>query len=198
MDCAPRPSVLLPQTNASWPDAMGLVERVRSRNHPAIEELYRLIYRVAGAGYGRRLSGGEREDRLHEAFIIVVDAIEVGALRNPEALTAFIRTVLRYQAAASVRWAARRRREIPTEDDLPLQAGGRNPEELLLEIERKHLLRESLELLPPPDREILWRFYLQGQPRAQICDALHLSAEQFRIKKWRAKARFLSLAAKVL
>src|ERR1700690_2332692 len=108
-------------------DAAALVQRVRSRDGDAIEDLYALMLEIAGPHYRRRLSSGDVEDRLHEVFLIVVEAIETGALRKPDALVSFIRTVLRYQAAASVRGATRRRLETRADESLKLYDGHPNP-----------------------------------------------------------------------
>ena len=179
-------------------DPAALVQRVRSREGAAIEDIYALMLEIAGPHYRRRLSSGDVEDRLHEVFWIIVEAIETGALRKPGALAPFIRTVLRYQAAASVRGATRRRLDTRADESLKLYDGHPNPEEILLATERKVLLRRLIQLLARPDREILSRFYLDGQGREQICREMKLSATQFRLNKSRAKERSSRIAAKLL
>ena len=41
-------------------------------------------------------------------------------------------------------------------------------------------------------------FYLQEQTQEQICEDMGLSATQFRLLKWRAKARFEQLSQRTL
>jgi RNA polymerase sigma factor (sigma-70 family) len=181
---------------SDWPE---LIERVRTGAAAAVEELYRLIESIAGRRYACRLSPGDARDRLHDVFLIVLQAIGRGSVRKPGALAPYIRTVLRYQAAASVRGAVRQRRfQGGAAEYSLLQDQRSNPEETLLQDERKNLVEKSIRALCGPDREILSRFYLHDQPREQICSEMHLSSTQFRLNKWRAKERFIRTAAKLL
>jgi hypothetical protein len=57
-----------------------------------------------------------------------------------------------------------------------------------------------LREMPSLSRQILVRFYLHEQTPEQICADMGITQRQFRLMKWRAKARFaelgkLSLAA---
>jgi RNA polymerase sigma factor (sigma-70 family) len=190
--------VRLPDLSAEPDGIPGLVRRVRARNAAAIEELYVLIQGLARPRYGRGPGLGDLPDRLHETFLIVVEAIETGALRKPEALAPFIRTVLRYQASASLRDMMRWQCETnPAECEWLPDRGG-NPEQIFLQRERKQLVRRFIRMLPRKDQEILARFYLHDQSREQICREMHLSLTQFRLHKWRAKERFVRAAAQFM
>ena len=48
------------------------------------------------------------------------------------------------------------------------------------------------------DRQVLLRFYYQGQMPEQICRDLGLTDTQFRLRKSRAKKRFEEIARKTL
>jgi DNA-directed RNA polymerase specialized sigma24 family protein len=190
------PAVRSPDFCAGPDGIPGLVRRVRGRNSTAIEELYVLIQGLARPHYGRALGGGDHHDRLHETFLIVVEAIETGALRKPEALAPFIHTVLRYQASAFLRDVMRWRGETNPGECEVLQDRGGNPEQIFLLGERKQLARRLIRMLPPSDQEILIRFYFNEQSRERICREMNLSLTQFRLHKWRAKERFIRAAAK--
>ena len=59
-------------------------------------------------------------------------------------------------------------------------------------------VRRYLAVLPEKDREILTRFYVQGQSPEQIQRELNLSPTQFRLTKSRAKARFAEFVRRPL
>jgi DNA-directed RNA polymerase specialized sigma24 family protein len=162
---SPNSYVDSPESSTAADGMPELVLRVRRGSRTAIEELYLLIREIAGPRYSQRLSPGDLQDCLHETFLIVVEAVKTGALRKPDSLAPFIRTVLRYQAAASVRGAIRKRRQISADEIHELRDGRNNPEDIFLKREKKQLLVRSIQNLHLCDREILSRFYLDGQPR---------------------------------
>lgn len=155
-----------------------------------VEALYCLIVRIAGPWYRRRVAPSDVEDRLHDTFLIVLDAVRSGALRDTKALPGFVKTVLRFQAMASIREVRRRRRNVTLSG---FDAGGLrgNPEELFAKCESKRLLQLFLDRQPARDRELLTRFYLMEQPWEQICVQMNLTPNQFRLGKWRAKERLI-------
>jgi DNA-directed RNA polymerase specialized sigma24 family protein len=59
----------------------------------------------------------------------------------------------------------------------------------LLEKEREETAMRIFEAMTQRDREILTRFYFNGETREQICTDMNLSTNQFRLLKSRAKAR---------
>ena len=50
------------------------------------------------------------DDRVHDTFLIVVQAIKRGELREPERLMGFVRTVVRRQVAAQIEREMQNRR----------------------------------------------------------------------------------------
>jgi DNA-directed RNA polymerase specialized sigma subunit len=64
--------------------------------------------------------------------------------------------------------------------------------------EQKELVRLTLTRLPDRDAEILSRFYLQEQSETQIRSEMDLTHTQYRLLKWRSKARFEQLSRKHL
>ena len=124
---------------------------------------------------------------------MVLEAIREGALREPERLMGFVRTVARRLALAGIRRATRGRREKRAEDQPALVDHNATPERHHLQAEEQGYLRKILGSLPQLDREIISRFYLQDQTRQQICTELSLTAVQFRLRKSRAKSRLCTL-----
>lgn len=180
-------------------DWAALVDRIRRGEEGAMEELYRVFSRGIRFYLCRQLGPQELDDRVHDAFLIVVQAIQRGDLREPERLMGFVRTVVRRQVAAHIDQVVHSRRE-----EVDLEVGSRiadlrhNPERTASEKQRAELMADVLSGLSGKDREILTRFYLYEQTQEQICQEMKLSETQFRLLKSRAKARFGELGRKKL
>ncbi|MBN9662664.1 MAG: sigma-70 family RNA polymerase sigma factor [Acidobacteria bacterium] len=176
-----------------------LVERIHDGDNRAMEELYRIFSRGVRYYLCRHLGPQELDDKVHDTFLIVVQAIQSGGLREPERLMGFVRTVVRRQVAAFIDDAVQSRRDFAD-----LEMGGRvadgrqNPEQRAIQDEKTDLMVRVLRGISRRDREILTRFYLYEQPQEQICVEMSLSETQFRLLKSRAKARFGELGRRRL
>jgi DNA-directed RNA polymerase specialized sigma24 family protein len=128
---------------------------------------------------------------LHDSFLIVVQAIQRGELREPERLMGFVRTIVRRQVAAHIETVVQERSQQSSMDPTAaLIAFDCNPEQALILRQREEIAQAALETICERDRQILVRFYLLEQPADEICFDLGLSKTQFRLFKSRAKARF--------
>lgn len=180
----------------NWVD---LVERIRSGDPEGMEELYRVFYRGVRFYLFRQLGSQDLEDKVHDTFLIVVQAIKKGDLREPERLMGFVRTIVRRQVAAHIDRAVQTRR-----DRVDLELGAAvldlrgNPEVSAIGRQREQIVESVLRGISHRDREILTRFYLMEQTQEQICRSMSLSETQFRLLKSRAKARFGELGRKRL
>ncbi len=181
------------------PDWHELVRRI-SRGDPAgMEQLYGVFSRGVRFYLCRQLGPQELEDRVHDTFLVVVQAIQRGELRDPQRLMGFVRTVVRRQVSAAIETAVHTRR-----DQAELECGfgvcdeRANPEEDAIERQEIEIMKRVLHSISPRDREILSRFYLQGHSQEQICGEMHLTETQFRLLKSRAKARFGELGRRRL
>ncbi|HUA84515.1 MAG TPA: sigma-70 family RNA polymerase sigma factor [Bryobacteraceae bacterium] len=184
------------QTYAAW--AL-LVERIRSGETDGMEELYQLFSKGIRFYLCRQLGPQELEDKVHDTFLVVVQAIRRGDLREPERLMGFVRTVVRRQVAAHIdRLVHVRREQIDLESTIRLPDPAENPEENAIFQQRAKLIHRVLSELDDRDREILTRFYLREQGQDQICSEMALTETQFRLLKSRAKARFGELGKKKL
>lgn len=181
---------------AGW---VALVQRIQSGETDGMEELYQLFSRGIRFYLCRQLGPQELDDKVHDSFVVVVQAIRRGELREPERLMGFVRTVVRRQVAAYIDKAVQNRREQAEIDSGARVADPReNPEETAMFAQRKDLIHRVLGELSGRDREILTRFYLHEQSQEQICEEMRLSETQFRLLKSRAKARFGELGKKKL
>ena len=184
------------RSNPNWPE---IVRRIQLGDDRGMEELYRVFESGIRYYLCRHLRGQELDDKIHDSFLIVVQAIQRGELREPERLMGFVRTVVRRQVAGYIDRAVHRRRdEVEIETVLRVVDVGTNPEVAAMASQRTELARSVLKKMTDRDREILTRFYLREQTQEQICDEMDLTDTQFRLLKSRAKARFAEVGKKRL
>jgi len=187
------------EQHASAPNWAELVHRIQAGDASGVEELYRLFERGVRFYFCRRLGTYDVDDKVHDSFIIVLEAIRKGELRDPERLMGFVRTVIRRQVAAYIDSAVQgRRTEAELTETLSIADQRPNPEERAIAQEKVAIMKQVLREVSPRDREILTRFYLLGQTPAQICKEMNLTHTQFRLLKSRAKARFGELGKRRL
>jgi RNA polymerase sigma-70 factor (ECF subfamily) len=179
-----------------WQD---LVMRIQRGDDSGMEDLYRLFGRGIRFYLCRQLGMQELDDKVHDTFLIVVQAIRRGDLREPDRLMGFVRTVVRRQVAAHIDHVVHSRR-----DELHLDVGvrvadaRRNPEQNMAFKQKVDFMLEILSQLSERDREILTRFYLHEEAQEDICREMTLTETQFRLLKSRAKARFGELGKRKL
>jgi RNA polymerase sigma-70 factor (ECF subfamily) len=187
-----------PHSNPS-PKWSGLVERIRSGDPGGMEELYGLFSRGVRFYLYRQLGLQELEDKVHDTFLIVVQAIRRGELRDPERLMGFVRTVVRRQVVAYIDSVVHDRREqAGLLCGLAVTDTRSNPEQDAIARQQTEIMEKVLRSISRRDREILTRFYLWGQTQEQICAEMNLTETQFRLLKSRAKTRFAELGRRKL
>ena len=176
-----------------------LVEQIKAGDNAGMEQLYKLFSRGIRYYLCRQLGPQELEDKVHDTFLIVVNAIKRGDLREPERLMGFVRTVVRRQVAAYIETAVHTRREqTDLESGITVADRKRNPEQEAMLKQKSELMKSALGALSERDRDILVRFYLHEQPQEQICREMSLTETQFRLLKSRAKAKFGEIGRKKL
>ena len=180
-------------------DWAALVRQIREDDPGAMEKLYALFGRGIRYYLCRQLGPQDLDDRVHDTFLIVVQAIRRGELREPERLMGFVRTVVRRQVAASIEQAVHARRDVQDlEETTGLADDSESPEDSLISKQQAEIMAVVLRSISKRDREVLTRFYLLEQPQSQICREMQLTETQFRLLKSRAKARFGELGRKRL
>lgn len=179
----------------SWP---GIVARVRRDDPRGIEELYLLFAKGARFYFCRHLGLEDLDDRVHDTFLIVLDSVKRGELRDPQRLMGFIRTILRRQVATYVRANVDDRyAPLDSESDYCLDFRG-CPEERIIDGETVDLMDRVMRVMSIREREILTRFYLLEQAPEFICREMRINMTQFRLMKSRAKGRFGELGRRSL
>jgi RNA polymerase sigma-70 factor, ECF subfamily len=168
-----------------------LVERIHAGDPSAMEELYGVFSAGIRFQLWRQLGPQDLDDNVHDVFLAVADSIRKGDIREPERLMGYVRTVVRRHVAGCIENAARKRRkQTGLDSGMALFDDRPDPERRAMERQRVDLATSILKAIPERDREVLIRFYLREQPPAQICGEMDLNQTQFRLIKWRAKARF--------
>jgi RNA polymerase sigma-70 factor (ECF subfamily) len=168
-----------------------LVARIQAGDARAMEELYRTFERGIRFYLCRQLGPQELDDKVHDTFLIVIDAIRSGELREPDRLMGFVRTIVRRQVAAYIDEVVQSRRDdMGGEASEGIPDSRRDPEENVAFHQTVELMKTILRGLGDRDREILTRFYLYEESQEQICRDMDLSENQFRLLKSRAKAKF--------
>ncbi|MGD1071798.1 MAG: sigma-70 family RNA polymerase sigma factor [Bryobacteraceae bacterium] len=181
------------------PDWAQLVARIHDGDPAAMEELYGIFGKGIRYFLLRNLGADELDDKVHDCFVIVAQAIQNGELRDPARLMGFVRTVVKRQIAATIEAAVTRRRtQVDYQETLfTLTDWKDDPERTLLARQRAEIARRVMNGISRRDREILRRFYVEEQSQEKICEEMGLSYNQFRLLKSRAKARFGELGKRV-
>src|ERR1700729_4049852 len=99
------------------PDWAALVNGVRDGDSAAMAELYGIFAKGIRYFLLRNLGPDDLDDKVHDCFIIVTQAIQNGDLREPERLMGYLRTVVKRQIAAWIDIAVQRRRTRANFDD---------------------------------------------------------------------------------
>lgn len=162
-------------------------------------DLYKRFQRGVSYYLARQL--GQRadvENRLHETFLIVVDAIQRDEILDPNALGSFVRTVVRCQIAKQVEERMKERnRKVDVADIHEYVADQQtNPEEECRLSERAAQVRRALAGLRELDRTILIRFYVDEKSADEVCSELGITKNQFRNLKNRARDKIAKVHSK--
>jgi RNA polymerase sigma factor (sigma-70 family) len=186
-------------SDRSSPDLVELVSRIQADDAPALEELYRIFARGIKYQICRQLGPQDLDDKVHDCFLIVVQAIRRGELREPDRLMGFVRTIVRRQIASYIEIVVQNRRQMTELETGRVVADfGRDPENAIMDREEEDLAYRVLKGISRRDREILIRFYLREESQEVICEKMNLTETQFRLLKSRAKARFGELGKRRL
>jgi RNA polymerase sigma factor (sigma-70 family) len=180
-----------PRSYAAEPAWDELVESIRAGEASGMEELYRVFSNGIRFYLYRQFGSQDLDDKVHDIFLIVTQAIRGGELREPERLMGYVRTVVRRQVAGYIEIAVHSRlRQTGLDKGMPLSDRRPDPERSAIERQNMELAMRVLNSVRKRDREVLIRFYLKEQPALEICRAMDLSDTQFRLIKSRAKTRF--------
>ena len=117
-------------------------------------ELYLVFTRGIRYLLLRSLGVEEVDDRVHDCFVIVAEAIRSGELRDPARLMGYVRTVVRRHIAAHIEEAINRRRNTVEFEDTVFSVSDwkNNPEENILVQQREDIARRVFSGVSRRDR----------------------------------------------
>jgi RNA polymerase sigma factor (sigma-70 family) len=168
-------------------DEVNLLERIRKGDEGALAELYR-THRSRIFSLVTRNSGDsdDADDMLQEALVVLWERVRSGRF----ALSAQVGTFL--YATARNKWLrvlAGRKREVPAvkgEHELPSEDP--DPLSLLVETQEALIVKQALERLGEPCRQLLVLFYWEERPMEEIAARLGFAnADTAKSKKYQCK-----------
>jgi RNA polymerase sigma-70 factor, ECF subfamily len=117
-----------------------LVEKIRQNDPDGLEELYRVFSRGVRFYLCRQLGPQDLDDRVHDTFLIVAQAIQRGELREPDRLMGYVRTIVRRQVAAQIEEnVLSRKQQFDLDWGLAVRDTGSNPEQAAIRQENQQL-----------------------------------------------------------
>src|SRR5580692_1124195 len=139
----------------------------------------------------RRIDRDAADDLLQRTFLQAIKKIRTEGLDDPSNLGGYLYRTACKLATAYWRGELSRRHDNDRELLSNLKDDALSLEERLDHEQLAKYVRELMVHLPVQrDREVLERFYLHEEPRADIRESLQLTDMQFNQVLWRARQRF--------
>lgn len=175
--------------------ADNLVERIKAGDKDAEEALVKNYWRQLYFILYKRSNDPElASDIAQDGFMVVLRKARAGEIENPHALGAFIRQV--GVNLLNAHYQQKSRRKTDTDEDMLSTVADQNPDVLrqLSADQLVELVRQVIEELPTErDRDLLYRVFIYGESKPQICDALALTPAHFDRVLHRARSRLRQL-----
>ncbi len=172
-----------------------LADRI-ARRDPRAEEEFVLRYRAGLLNALRRRTGGgsDAEDLLQDAFVIALRRLRQGTIQQPERLSGFMFGLARNLAIERARKEQKAQAETGDEWVSLIPDGRPGQLSELLQREKARIVRQVLSKLRlERDRQILFRYYIEGEDKEQIRLDLQLSSLHFNRVLHRARRRYRKL-----
>jgi len=158
----------------------------------AFEKLYECLKNFLY--FFRKRVGEDADDLYHELIVALISQLRDGALREPDRLMGYARTIASRLVAQRITSYVEARQQSAADDYAhSIRADGPNPEACAIRQEQSNIASRILRALPVRDREVLIRFYINEHEAERIQTDMHLTETQFRLIKSRAKQRFHAL-----
>jgi RNA polymerase sigma-70 factor, ECF subfamily len=172
-----------------------LVSRIRGGDRQAEIELVERYNSVVKSIIRRGIGDAAVVDDLYqETFCIVLEKIRSGDVREPEKLSGFVCGVAKNRVIKHFYRSARQESLTETEETTPIPHSTSDQLEELLRKEKAIIVQQILkEMTNERDIQVLFRFYLAEDDKAQICADLGLTSLQFNLVLHRARERYREL-----
>ena len=132
------------------------------------------------------------EDVAQETLRRVLEAWRTGRVENPDALPAFVFQTAQYVCLHHFRSRKREGQALFRLGREPAE-GVAHPLVILIDEERRAAVRESLDRLPPADRDLLSEVYYDNVESRRLAERLGITQGALRVRKHRALARLADL-----
>ena len=161
---------VLTESDPREPSWSLLVDRIRAGDPAGMEQLYAVFVKGIRFFLWRQLGPQDLDDKVHDVFLIITQAIQRGELREPDRLMGYVRTVVRRQVAAHIDIAVHARRNQQSIDPaMTLSDHQPDPERRVIEQESQDVALRMLSGLPKRDREVLVRFRSEERHVGKEC-----------------------------
>src|SRR5947199_10015305 len=96
--------------SSQGPSWSRLVNLVHEGDPAGMEELYAVFAKGVRFFLWRQIGPQDLDDKVHDVFLIIAQAIQRGELREPDRLMGYVRTIVRRQVAAHIETAVHSRK----------------------------------------------------------------------------------------
>jgi RNA polymerase sigma-70 factor, ECF subfamily len=171
---------------------------IREGKAAEAEELYRRLH--PGIQFLAYRKCPERTDDLvQQCFVELIIAIQAGKIEKPDGVAGYARTILLRLISRQIDSHVKQRdREANLDVYDALRDARPDPEQQATASQLTEIIRAVLARMRFQDKEVLFRFYVNGEPAEKICVEMGLTETQFRLLKSRAKDKFAKRAGAVL
>jgi RNA polymerase sigma factor (sigma-70 family) len=153
--------------------------------------LYRQFASIRGY-FATRLPPDESEDRFHDVMLALFRAIRTGGIRDPRSLRAYAWSTAQRILSTRLGSLITERQSAGGEASETICDSAPDPEAVAIRRQNAEIASRVLAGLPERHREVLIRYYLEGQQREAIQAEMGLTSTQFRLIKTKAKAALTS------
>jgi RNA polymerase sigma factor (sigma-70 family) len=160
------------------------------------EELYPLVWdrQTRGMVY-RRVGPDDFDDLMQDIYLQTLRVFEHIDPDNP---AGYVFGIAKNVVANYIHRKMRYRETFEPGIDPRASSRDPNPEQQLAAKEEQCVLRRSLEMVPPRDRELLTRSYIQGESHERTEKVMRLTPTQYRLRKSRAKDKLGKIGRELL
>ena len=181
-------------------EAESLVKRIMEGDAAAETELVERYQRGIAILLRRKVRDATvAEDLFQEVFYLAIEKIRNGEVRQPNRLNAYLAGLTANLVIGHFRKESKHNPPGAVSNFAAHGALSIRPTQFdsLLFEERARVTRQTLaELKSERDRDLLFRFYIAGEEKDQICHELGLTAIHFNRVLYRAKQRYKRLLLK--
>lgn len=183
------------QTGQNLALASSLVERIGAGDKRAENELVTKYWKSLYFILNRRCNDNQlASDIAQDAFIVVISKARNGEIRNPEALSAFIRQTGVNLLIGHFRKETRRATDVHGDVEFEIPDQKSNVARAVEANQTLKLVQQLIsEMTVERDRDLLVSYYAKEEEKSSICDRLELTPAHFDRVLFRARKRLKQL-----